>query len=227
MHLKAAKDVSLVLLAGGEGSRMGKDCPKQYLKLASKPVFAHSLELFLAMDCFKEFVIVCEDVYQERFLSYLEGKNFHFAKPGRRRQDSVFNALEKVSKPWLAIHDAARPCIDEALVLRVLEKAYSVGGAAPGLPLSFTVKQVDEEAKVLATVDRKRFWEVQTPQVLYRPYLLEGFLKVGSQTLTDDLAFLDCALKESYLVEGSRSNIKLTYPQELAFLEQSLAFHAL
>ena len=213
---------SVVLLAGGTGTRMQASLPKQFLELGGKLIVLHSFDLFLGMAEIDEIVIVCAKNYRELFCKHAGAtvqKAVRFAQPGLRRQDSVYNGLLETSAEaeWVCIHDAARPFIDQPLVYRVLEAAKLNGAAAPGVPLRFTVKEWKDEQIVKSTPDRSKLWEIQTPQVVKKTILQEGFRHAEGSgiTVTDDVSLAENVGHPVKLVKGSERNIKITLPEDL------------
>jgi len=222
----SAASVSVVLLAGGIGLRMGKPLPKQFLSLAGKIIAHYSLDVFLTLPELEEIVIVCHSSYRSFFDTYQDDR-IHFALPGKERQDSVWNGLQELRKTpaLVCIHDAARPMIDENLTRRVLEAGLEHGAATVGMPLRFTVKQSTLQGFVDKTLDRSLLWEIQTPQVIQLELLMQGFAKVHREKLqvTDDVSVVECLAVPVKLVLGDPSNIKITTPEDLIFAEQWLA----
>lgn len=212
--------ISAILVSGGIGSRMQAKKPKQYLPLCGKPIVRYSFELLLPL--VHQLIVVCDPSYQ-----FLFGETAHFAKPGPRRQDSVYNGFQHVSpdSELILIHDAARPLISRPLVERVIDAAALYGAAACGIPLKFTVKETKEENFVLRTPNREKFWEIQTPQVVRKDLLKRGFEAALAQnlTVTDDVSLVELLKAPVKLVEGSYSNIKITTPEDLVIAEKLLA----
>lgn len=208
---------SAILLAGGIGSRMNSQIPKQFLQLAEKPISRYSFDIFSAMSEIDEIIVVCLPEYCGLFESL--SKHVTFALPGDRRQDSVYNGLMKVSKNsnFICIHDAARPFIDEELVKRALDAGFAHGAATVGMPVKFTIKQSDEHHFVRSTPDRTYIWEIQTPQVIRKDLLQEGFNYAieNNLTVTDDVSLVELLGKKVKLVEGSHINLKITVPSDL------------
>lgn len=216
--------ISVILLAGGTGSRMQSSIPKQFLTLGSKPIALHSFELFASMPEIDEIIVVCSP--ESRILFKTERKKqISFALPGERRQDSVYNGLQAASFDLICIHDAARPFIDQPLVLRVLEAGRQFGAAAVGLPLKFTIKEIDHCQLVLNTPDRSKLWEIQTPQVVQHDILMQGFHYAHQHqlTVTDDVSLAELVKKPVKLVEGSSMNVKITVPSDLPIAHHLLS----
>lgn len=211
-------NLGVILLAGGTGSRMQTAPPKQFLHLAQKPLVLHSLELFLKIPLVKELVIVCAEQYRCLF-----PRHPLFALPGARRQDSVWNGLQKLSPAidYVCIHDAARPLITLSLIQKLLEETTKTGAATLATPLKFTVKRATSEAFVEETPNRSTLWEIQTPQCLKKSWLEEGFAHANKHNLlaTDDVGLIEPLGYPVKLVEGCYSNIKITTPEDLILAE--------
>jgi len=199
-------NLSLILLAGGSGSRMGSPTPKQFLPLQGKPIALHSFEIFRQAGI-EEIVIVCALEYRHLF------DHDHFALPGKERYDSVRNGLELCTKEWICVHDSARPFIDLAMIDRVYCAAQKTGAATLGMPMISTVKESCEKGIVKRTLDRSLIWEIQTPQVVRKDILWEGFAK--GVAVTDDVSLAEVAGYPVQIVEGSRSNLKITTQEDL------------
>lgn len=215
-----------ILLAGGTGTRIGGPIPKQFMPLGGLPLALHSFKVFLACPQIDEIVVVCPEAYQHLFSTSGNDKSVRFASPGNRRQDSVFNGLEKSisSSPLVCIHDGARPFINAGMVGKVLEEAHNCGAATVAVPLKFTVKEADSSGNVINTPDRSKLWEIQTPQVVSRALLRKGFdyALANGLTVTDDVSLVELIGGKVKLVEGSHTNIKLTVPSDIAFAETLL-----
>lgn len=211
---------SAILLAGGMGTRMQSTTPKQFMDIDQKPIACYSFELFLQMPEIDEIVVVCPPDFRSYFAKNI--KPVVFALPGERRQDSVFNGLQASSHPLICIHDAARPFIDAVLVSKVLKAGQNYGAATAAMPVKFTVKEVDGNQFVKNTPDRNLMWEIQTPQVLHREILMQGFDHANQNniTVTDDVSLAELINKQVKLVEGSHTNMKITVPSDLAIARQ-------
>jgi len=219
----AMGDVAVVILAGGTGSRMKADRPKQFLPLRGKPILKHSLDLFLGMDI-AGLVLVMAEQYRGDFAEYAD--RLTFADPGAERQDSVRSGLGgcPAGAALVAIHDAARPLVTPAEIEAVVADAREHGAAVLGVPVKATVKESEDGAFVLRTVDRSRLWEVHTPQVVQPAKLLEGFDKVAKENLevTDDVSIIEQLGLPVKLTLGEYTNLKVTTPDDMVVAGQIL-----
>lgn len=215
------KKISAILLSGGIGSRMGITTPKQYLPLAGKIIALYSYELLCQIDRIKEVIVVCDTEYQPHF------KCRHFAQPGERRQDSLYNGLQHVStdSDYVLIHDAARPLVKKEDVEALIDAGLECGAACLATPVKMTIKQADLKCMVIQTLPRNSLFEIQTPQILKKDLLIAGFQKAEKQnlTVTDDVSLAELVSHPVKLVMGSYENIKVTTPEDLLFAENVLS----
>ncbi len=217
-----------VIPAAGIGRRMGEDCPKQYLSIAGKTILEHTLDTLLEVPGLQQLVVVL-DADDKRWceLPVFENPRLVVAEGGQQRCHSVLNGLKCLQQhsqadDWVLVHDIARPCIQLADIQRLLQtlSADKVGGLL-ALPVTDTIKQVDSQHRVTATLDRTRLWQAQTPQ-MFRYGLLHDALAAAveqGQDTTDEAAAVERAGFAVKVVEGSRRNLKVTSPEDLALAE--------
>lgn len=217
--MKHLPHTSAVLLAGGIGSRMGNKTPKQFMLLRGQPVALYSFNLMLTIPEIDEIVVVCAKEYQHLFQTHHSHKIVKFAPPGARRQDSVYNGFKATnqSSTFICVHDSARPLMDAEMMSRVLAAAAEYGAATTGMPVKSTVKEATRDGFVANTPDRSLIWEVQTPQVIARSLLEEGFEYANARgiTVTDDVSLVELIGGRVKLVEGSHINLKITVPSDI------------
>ena len=209
--------VSVVLLAAGLGRRMGASKPKAFLTLGGKPLYQHALETFRALKEVRQVILVVPK--GAKVAGGVEG--------GARRQDSVRNGLREVdaASDLVLIHDAARPFATPDLIRRVMKGALEHGGAVPGLPVPDTLKRVNPEGRIEATLDRNGLWAVQTPQG-FRKGALEAAYDAGhgAEDATDDAQILERAGGTVAVVEGEKWNFKITSKSDLSLAEDYLRY---
>lgn len=212
------KSLSIILLAGGQGSRLASLEPKQFLKLNGKPIARYSLDVFLELLIpVEEIVIVCADDYQSIFNNSL--KQLRFATPGKERQFSVMNGFKALTKTvdFVMIHDAARPFIEQKEILLLFEEGCKIGAAALATPVTSTIKQVDATGLVSSTLQREFLWKMQTPQLLKYSLLKEGLEKATKEHLsvTDDVSLAELLHHPVKLIKGNPLNFKITTQKDL------------
>ncbi|KAK4532705.1 hypothetical protein CCYA_CCYA13G3562 [Cyanidiococcus yangmingshanensis] len=232
--------VSVILLAGGVGSRMRADRPKQFLQLCGQTVSERSLSLFLGMPEVTQIIIVVEKRYREAYFGryVLLDKRIVFADPGLERQDSVRSGLELVPDTTdrvrddtddilVCVHDSARPLVSRACIRSCLRDASIYGAAVIGVPCKATIKESEDGQFVTRTIERNRLWEIQTPQVIRARLLRHGFEYAQRKGLrvTDDVSVVEMLDNAHYPVKitmGEYANIKLTTPEDMILAEMIL-----
>lgn len=217
--------LSVVLLAGGSGSRMGTSTPKQFLTLHNKIILSYSLNIFLSFSEIKEIIIVCETPYRNLFNHPL----IKFADPGKERQDSVWNGASLTSplSQRLIIHDSARPLLTKKLLTNLIQEAAIHPAIASAVPVKATIKQTTPDGFVEKTLPRNQLWEMHTPQIIEPSLYKKAFLLARSQnlTLTDDVALVENLGSPVKLIQGSYKNIKITTPEDLSLAKLLLNEH--
>lgn len=191
---------------------MGAPIPKQFLYLGNKPIALYSYELFSQIPEIAEIIVVCEPEYQNFF------KKGPFAKPGKRRQDSVYSGLQKTTQEIILTHDSARPFVEVKYLPLLIEAIHRTGAAALGVPVTSTVKQCNKAKIVEKTLDRSCLWETQTPQGMKRDLFFKAFEYANEHRLevTDDLAMVEAMGLPAEIVPSSARNFKITRPFDLA-----------
>ncbi len=199
---------------------------KQLMTLGDEPVLCHSLNLLEKSNSVCGFVVVAHpdriDAITDLIASKGYAKVIGIVPGGERRQDSTRSGLDALSEAgieseFVAVHDGARPFIDEGLLKRGLEVATKIGAAVPAMPMRDTVKQV-ENGIVAATLPREGLFTVQTPQI-FRREVLESAYAVVSEAVTDDASMVEKAGGLVAVFPGDQDNIKLTTPSDIAIAE--------
>ncbi len=220
-----SEQVWAIVPAAGIGSRMLAERPKQYLHLDDKTVIEHTLQRLASHPKVMGIIVaIAEDDPYWPHLSLPLDCPIYPVTGGTERADSVFNALQKLStlshkNPWVLVHDAARPCLRHKDVDKMLAALidHDVGGIL-GVSVNDTVKQVNTEYEITATVCRQGLWRASTPQMFRLQGLKSALQNAKRQQLkvTDEASAIELAGLKPMMVEGHSDNIKITVPQDLA-----------
>lgn len=213
---------SAILLSGGKGTRMMKNLPKQYLLIAGKPMIMHSLERLDAIEDIQEIIIVCEKDFvlslNEMIYEYGIKKNIVYIPAGRTRQESVYNAIQKVKFEDVIIHEAARPFAVIDVFQRLIEAENR--NATLGYPIPYTVAQ--GQACITGVLERNTLVNIQLPQ----KFRTEDLKQAHQMSIAEKKEFTeDSSMVFSYvntdveIIKGSDINIKITEPVDLEFAE--------
>ena len=218
---------SAIIVAAGQGTRMGPGMDKLFLEVAGRPLVAHTWQRFDGAKCINEIVLVVREGLQGAFTELAAGlhlqKPFRIAVGGQQRQDSVWNGLEALSRDaaFVAIQDAARPCASEGLIVATIHAARETGAAVAAQRVTDTIKESAEGEFVARHLDRARLWSVQTPQSFRVEVIRKALAAVRQKGLlvTDDTAACELIGQPVRLVESLAPNPKLTVPADLAWIE--------
>lgn len=212
--------IGLVLAAAGSGERFGSTTPKQFFEINGIPLYLRSLRIF-ADHVSEAAVVVPADRIEEvaERCRSIPVEPIRVVPGGRRRQDSVREGLSALSRrvEIALIHDAARPFATGDLIQAVVAGARLHGGCIPAVPLSDTVKEV-ADGKVVRTLDRERLRLAQTPQGFDASRLRDALerARLEAKEVTDEAALFEWLGHPVQVVEGERSNIKITFSEDLA-----------
>ncbi|MDR2839333.1 MAG: 2-C-methyl-D-erythritol 4-phosphate cytidylyltransferase [Azonexus sp.] len=212
-----------IVPAAGSGSRFGGEKPKQYLDLLGRPLIFHALAALVACPEIERVWVALapDDSWWRRYdWSELGGKLETVACGGATRAESVANglgaaALAAQDDDWILVHDAARPCLSQPMLTALFtELADDPVGGLLAVPVADTLKRADAARRVLATEPRDGLWQAQTPQ-MFRYGLLRTAL-ANSRAVTDEAGAIEALGHAPRLVKGEASNLKVTYPADLA-----------
>lgn len=217
---------AIVIVAGGSGTRMGLDFPKQFWLLAGEPVLMHTIRRFYAFDAEMLLVVVLPANQITSWHALCQKHTFNIAHTvvhgGATRYESVCNGLAAVPDDSIAgIHDGVRPFVSQAVIARCYATAASEGSAIPVTEVNETLRLLEGSSSVWA--DRAKYRLVQTPQVFRASILKPAYKQPYCATFTDDAAVYESLGHSVCLVEGNRENIKLTTPEDLLLAEYYLA----
>ena len=222
-----------LIAAAGTGSRIARGTPKQYLPLAGKPMLWHSVRALCAARPENVFVVLApgDEEFARHEWGAFDGRVEALYCGGETRRDSVYNGLVAASAAvdaddFMLVHDAARPCVPKADLERLIAEcsADRIGGIL-ALPVAETVKRVAKDEagtqRIAGTEDRTQLWLAQTPQ-MFRVGLLMQALRQAKRNVTDEAAAIEQLGLRPRMIAGSRENLKVTYPEDLAIAEAIL-----
>ncbi|MDP2337993.1 MAG: 2-C-methyl-D-erythritol 4-phosphate cytidylyltransferase [Bacteroidota bacterium] len=215
----------VILVAGGSGSRMGTEIPKQFLELAGKPVLMHTIQVFYDYDPDCELILVLPLAQKEYWTGLCLKHSFslrhQIVSGGETRFHSVQNGLKLiVGEGIVFIHDGVRPLVSQETLERCCETAQKCGNAIPVLPITESLRKMEGDQSI--SVDRNLYFSVQTPQTFRTAQILEAFRQNFDPAFTDDASVAEKAGFAINMVEGNRENIKITNPTDLIVAEALL-----
>jgi 2-C-methyl-D-erythritol 4-phosphate cytidylyltransferase len=215
-----------VIVAGGSGTRMGVAQPKQFLFLKGKPILAHTIERFFEADASIKIIVVLSDAGLAMWSEYQETgaviPPHEITLGGKTRTESVKKGLALVPHGALvAIHDAVRPFVTNAIINKSFEIAAVEGSAIAAVPLKDSIRRKINEQ--FAASNREDYRLVQTPQTFLSSVIIDAYDRLELPDVTDDATVAELAQTQITLFEGAYENIKITTPIDLVFAEAILA----
>ncbi|MFL5561051.1 MAG: 2-C-methyl-D-erythritol 4-phosphate cytidylyltransferase [Gemmatimonadaceae bacterium] len=224
--MSALRDVGVVIVAAGSGSRVGGTELKQFRWVAGKPMLLHSLQRFQSRADVAMVVCVLPREYAgdpPPWLFQSDTDRLLIAFGGEARGDSVYNGLDDLPEECTVtlVHDAARPFVDDATIDRVVAAARAGNAVVPALPVVDTIKEASADGRVVRTVPRDGLWRAQTPQGFPRTMLEEAHVRARREKLsaTDDAALCEHFGMPVVVVAGSERLMKITDESDFARAE--------
>jgi 2-C-methyl-D-erythritol 4-phosphate cytidylyltransferase len=223
--------VSAIIVAAGRGIRMNEKVRKQYLLLAGHPILSHTLRVFGACSAIDRILVAVPgedfDFCHKKIVEPLNlQKEVRLVAGGAVRQDSVYNGILAIEdkKGLVVVHDGVRPLIRPELLVACIEGAFETGACSLGLPALETLKCVNSSGYIHATFERETIWLAQTPQAFEYGVIRQAHenARRHGYSGTDDAFLVERLGKKVKMIPGSRSNIKITTPEDLAIAEAML-----
>jgi len=224
--------VSAIIVAAGQGTRMQGQQRKQYLSLAGIPILTRTLSIFDKCDRIKQIILVIAqddfDFCQKNIVEPAELTRKIIKVPGgERRQESVFNGLEKVGPDCstVVIHDGVRPFVRNEQLIECINGARETGACIMGVPAYETLKQVDASDHIIRTLKRDDVWLAQTPQAFRHDLIRKAHdrARMEGYSATDDACLVERLGATVKILRGSRSNIKITIKEDLEMAQSILS----
>jgi 2-C-methyl-D-erythritol 4-phosphate cytidylyltransferase len=218
-----------LIAAAGVGRRFGGEAPKQYAMLDGRPVLAHAIERVQAAFAPQMTYVALSphDRWFER-ATRLPHRIVPLRSGGDTRAATVRHALDALAEAgdddWVVVHDAVRPCTDAQSLLRLrTELADDPCGGLLAVPVASTLKSADPDGRSSATVSREGLWQAQTPQMFRFGVLRRAFAQADIDHVTDEAQAVEALGLRPRIVYGSRANLKVTFPEDLALVAAILA----
>ena len=218
------KNVAIVL-AAGQGKRMNSKVQKQFLLIKEKPILYYTLCAFENSELITDVILVTgkdeiEYCQKEIVEKYGFEKVRKIVAGGKERYHSVHNGIQAIDEAeYVFIHDGARPFVNNEMIARAYDAVAVHKACVVGMPVKDTIKIADEEGFAAQTPDRKKVWQVQTPQTFEYHLIKEAYEKLmieEPEGITDDAMVVETMTNYKVkLVEGSYRNIKITTPEDL------------
>lgn len=215
----------LIVTAGGSGSRMGGDTPKQFLEIGGVPILRMTLERFMEAVPDLHILTVLPEAYLAYWRQYCVRENFlcpqRLVKGGFTRFHSVKNALAYVPDgAVVGIQDGVRPLLGIGKIRELYDRAQTVPALVPVIPVTDSVKVLEKGADGLLRTtgeiaDRSRLFAAQTPQLFHSERIKEAYRQGFQTAFTDDASVAEACEIPLTFAEGERSNIKITTPEDL------------
>ncbi|MGV3763282.1 2-C-methyl-D-erythritol 4-phosphate cytidylyltransferase [Parapedobacter sp.] len=222
-----------IIVAGGTGSRMGSDMPKQFMLLDGLPVMMHAIQAFHRSTSSPQIIVVIHPALRDDWsalcLSHAFSVPHAVVSGGKTRFESVKNGLNAIKSTGadlahciIAVHDAARPLVPSTLIDNTFRQALRSGTAAPAMTSTNSVRITNGNGLENHAFPRSRVYLMQTPQVFNGAILCDAYEQDDDNSFTDDASVVE---KKGYpitLVDGDTHNIKITFPEDLRIAEAFL-----
>ncbi|HZX44483.1 MAG TPA: 2-C-methyl-D-erythritol 4-phosphate cytidylyltransferase [Candidatus Nanoarchaeia archaeon] len=213
-----------IIVAAGEGKRMKSRVNKILMMLDDKPVIYHSILPFNNSALIDRIILVArrEDIVDiNHLVKESKFSKVIIAEGGEERQDSVFNGIKAIKEAKaddiVLVHNGANPFVDDKLIEEVIDSAKQDGACAAAIRAKDTIKEVDLEGYVVKTLERKKLWQMQTPQAAQYKILVKALVKASNDEYigTDDAELIERSGHKVKIIECSKDNFKVTTPSDL------------
>lgn len=222
-----------IILAAGQSRRL-KGINKIFFQIKGKPLIFYTLCAFEKHPQIQQILLVVKKNDFKKFFFLIEKYRFKkinlIVEGGKERQDSAFNGLKMVEKlgaksgDLILFHNSCNPLVSKTEISKVIKAAKKYKAALVGQLAKDTIKEIDKNEFIKKTIDRKKIFLAQTPQVIEYKLAKMAFEKAFAEKFygTDDVSLVERLGKKVKIVQGSFKNIKVTYPEDLKFVENQL-----
>lgn len=214
-----------IIVAGGSGSRMQSDIPKQFMLLNGKPLMMHTIEAFYHSDIQPEIILVLSNTYYDYWDELCRKYTFtiphKLVNSGAERFYSVKNGIESISDEGIiSIHDAVRPLVSNDLICKTYREAEETGCSVAAIKSKDSIRQ--KQGNTTVSLNRDEVFLVQTPQVFNSLILNRAYQQDYNHEFTDDASVVERSGIPIKLTEGEIKNIKITFPEDMQLAEYFL-----
>lgn len=212
-----AMRVSAIILAAGQGKRLGADKNKVFLEIGSRPLLSYTISAFANCKQVDQIILVMASGEQEIVSPMIKdvSKPLKMVQGGERRQDSSLAGVKAASGEIVLIHDAARPFVSTDMIARLITATAEHRACVPALPVKDTIRQGKLDSPIIkGSIDRSQLLRMQTPQGFAREFILQALLGVTCE-ITDDAAAVLQAGMPVWSIMGEETNIKVTTKSDL------------
>jgi len=214
-----------VLVAGGSGSRMKSDLPKQFILLKNKPLLVYTIESFLQADADINIILVLPEQHlqtgKDIVTQYFNGKEIIITSGGTTRFHSVKNGLMQIKEEGIVlVHDAVRSLVSVDLIQRCITETIAKRAVIPAISSKDSVRILDGEKN--KSISRDTVMLVQTPQTFFSEELKKAFEVEYNDSFTDEASVMEAAGFQIHIITGDENNIKITHPIDLIIAEKIL-----
>ncbi|MDD3437255.1 MAG: 2-C-methyl-D-erythritol 4-phosphate cytidylyltransferase [Candidatus Gastranaerophilales bacterium] len=211
-----------IITAGGNSGRFGKN--KLLEKIHSKEVIRYTVDAFLQLSEISEVIICANTLIIENLKTIFKGQGkITITEGGKTRQESVFNGLKACGNcDYILIHDGARPMITPEIIRKAIIMVQDKKALTVAAKTIDTIKQADENLKIIKTIDRSSLYNTQTPQAFAYNLIKKAHEQLAGKDFTDDAGMLEFLGYDVYILEGDYKNIKITTPNDIDFVESYL-----
>ena len=223
------RSIAAILPAAGNGSRFGSESNKLFASLAGRPLWTHATERLIGRPEIGSILLAVSESDRARFEEQRDWlsqpQRIEIVLGGDQRSDTVAAAVEWIARDggsacqYVAVHDAARPLIQDRDLTNLFEKVAQTGAALLAQRVTGTLKRERDPVPGCQTVDREGMWVAQTPQAFRLDWIRQAYVRHRGRAATDDAQMVERAGHQVALVEGATDNLKITYPEDLLVAE--------
>ena len=214
-------NISAIITAGGTSSRFG-NTNKLLEKINGKEIIQYTVDAFLDAEIAE--IIICANCSIIENLSemFKNNPNIKIIEGGKTRQESVYKGLQAANCDYVLIHDGARPMITDEIIKNTIAKVINKKAVSVMTKTVDTIKEVDENGKIIKTIDRSKLYNTQTPQAFEYNLIKTAHEKLQNKNFTDDAGMIEALGFDVYIVEGDYRNIKVTTKSDIALASNYL-----